>query len=43
MYSLTRTHTSCDSVEKLKRRCDTLEEIKDPAKFRDFYLFTFNL
>ncbi len=43
MLTHANTHTSCDSVEKLKRRCDTLEkEIKDPAKFRDFYQFTFN-
>ncbi len=39
----THTHAVTRSVEKLKRRCDTLEkEIKDPAKFRDFYQFTFN-
>lgn len=35
----------CDSIEKLKRKCEnsTMEkEIKEPPKFRDFYQFTFN-
>lgn len=32
----------CDSMEKLKKRCDTLEkEIKDQWKFKEFYQFTF--
>lgn len=34
---------SCDSIEKLKKRCETLEkEIRDTWKFKDFYQFTFN-
>ncbi|KAL3847173.1 hypothetical protein ACJMK2_018097 [Sinanodonta woodiana] len=37
------TDLGCDSVEKLKARCPSLEqEIRDPAKFKDFYQFTFN-
>lgn len=33
----------CDSIEKLKKRCETLEkEIRDTWKFKDFYQFTFN-
>lgn len=33
----------CDTLEKLKNKCNTLEqEIRDPAKFKDFYNFTFN-
>ena len=36
-------HCSCDSMEKLKKRCETLEmEIRDPWKFKDFYQFTFS-
>ena len=36
---------SCDSIEKLKRKCEnsSLEkEIKETPKFKDFYQFTFN-
>lgn len=34
---------SCDNMEKLRRRCETLEiEIKEKWKFKDFYQFTFN-
>ena len=34
---------SCDTVDKLKKRCETLEkEIRDAWKFRDFYQFTFS-
>ena len=33
----------CDSIDKLKQRCSTLEqEIRDPNNFKDFYQFTFN-
>ena len=33
----------CDSLEKLKKKCDYLEkEIDDSLKFKDFYQFTFN-
>lgn len=33
----------CDSLEKLRNRCATLEnDIRDPNNFRDFYHFTFN-
>jgi len=33
----------CDSIEKLRRRCETLEgEIKEQGKFKDFYQFTFS-
>ncbi len=33
----------CDSIEKLRRRCETLDgEIKEPSKFKEFYQFTFN-
>ena len=37
--------SSCDSIEKLKKKCDssTMEnELKEPPKFKDFYQFTFN-
>ena len=34
---------SCDSPEKLKALLPRLEqEVKDTAKFKDFYQFTFN-
>lgn len=34
---------SCDSMEKLRRKCETLEkEVQDSASFKEFYLFTFN-
>jgi len=34
---------ACDSLDKLKARCTTLEqEIRDPNRFKDFYHFTFN-
>ncbi|XP_013393856.1 DCN1-like protein 1 [Lingula anatina] len=37
------TDLGCDSVERLKHKCQSLElEIRDPAKFKDFYNFTFN-
>ncbi|UYV80896.1 DCUN1D1 [Cordylochernes scorpioides] len=33
----------CDSIDKLKLKLPLLEqELKDPAKFKDFYNFTFN-
>jgi len=33
----------CDTMDKLKKRCETLEkDIRDAWKFRDFYQFTFN-
>ncbi|PRD32006.1 UNVERIFIED_CONTAM: Dcun1d1 [Trichonephila clavipes] len=33
----------CDSIEKLKYKLPSLEnELKDPVKFKDFYIFTFN-
>lgn len=33
----------CDTTEKLKALLPRLEqELKDPAKFKDFYQFTFN-
>ena len=33
----------CDSIEKLKKRSETLErEIQDSQNFKDFYQFTFN-
>ena len=36
-------HCRCDTVEKLKAKCGTLEqEIRDREKFKDFYHFTFN-
>lgn len=32
----------CDSMEKLRKKCDNLEkEIKDQWKFKEFYQFTF--
>ena len=37
--------SSCDSIEKLKKKCDssTMEnELKELPKFKDFYQFTFN-
>jgi DCN1-like protein 1/2 len=37
------TRLGCDSIEKLRKRCETLDkEIQDPQNFKDFYLFTFN-
>lgn len=37
------TEIGCDSIEKLKHKLPTLEtELKDAAKFRDFYNFTFD-
>ena len=34
---------SCDAIDKLKGVCQSLDsELSDPAKFRDFYQFTFN-
>ena len=34
---------SCDNMEKLRRKCETLDkEVQDSASFKDFYLFTFN-
>ena len=36
---------SCDSIEKLRKKCEssTMEkELKEPPKFKDFYQFTFN-
>ncbi|XP_074658148.1 DCN1-like protein 1 [Tubulanus polymorphus] len=37
------TELGCDAIEKLKTKCNTLEnEIKDVLKFKDFYQFTFN-
>ncbi len=53
MYSMPQQHLlqcvccvsvcSCDSMEKLKRRCETLDgDIKEQSKFKDFYQFTFN-
>ena len=34
---------SCDSLEKLKKKCETLEkELRDQLKFKEFYQFTFN-
>ena len=33
----------CDSIEKLRKRAETLEkEIQDAQQFKDFYQFTFN-
>ena len=33
----------CDTIEKLRKRCETLDkEIQDQKNFKDFYLFTFN-
>lgn len=33
----------CDSIDKLKAKLPTLEhELRDTAKFKDFYQFTFN-
>ena len=30
-------------MDKLRAKCNTLEsELRDPAKFKDFYHFTFN-
>ena len=35
--------TSCDSIEKLKAKLPLLDaELRDPAKFKDLYQFTFN-
>lgn len=40
MYACT---CRCDSIEKLRKRTETLEkEIQDPKRFKDFYQFTFN-
>jgi len=37
------TEITCDSVEKLKARCGTLDqELRDQNRFKDFYQFTFN-
>uniref|UniRef100_A0A8C5IHH3 DCN1-like protein n=3 Tax=Passeriformes TaxID=9126 RepID=A0A8C5IHH3_JUNHY len=37
------TELGCDTTEKLKALLPRLEqELKDPAKFKDFYQFTFN-
>ena len=37
------TDLGCDSIDRLKAKCSSIEnEIKDPAKFKDFYQFTFN-
>ncbi|BFZ06206.1 hypothetical protein BsWGS_09245 [Bradybaena similaris] len=37
------TEMGCDSIEKLRAKCNTLElEIRDSASFKDFYQFTFN-
>ncbi|GFR08206.1 DCN1-like protein 1 [Trichonephila clavata] len=37
------TDLGCDSIEKLKYKLPSLEnELKDPVKFKDFYIFTFN-
>jgi len=37
------TEIGCDSIDRLKSKCAALEnEIKDAAKFKDFYQFTFN-
>ena len=34
---------SCDSMDKLRRKCETLDkEVQDSASFKDFYLFTFS-
>ena len=36
---------SCDSIEKLKKKCESNameKELKEPPKFKDFYQFTFN-
>ena len=34
---------SCDSIEKLKAKLPLLDaELRDPAKFKDLYQFTFN-
>ena len=37
--------SSCDSIEKLRKKCENCSmenEIKEPPKFKDFYQFTFN-
>jgi DCN1-like protein 1/2 len=37
------TDLGCDSIDKLKSRCSSLEnEIRDQSRFKDFYHFTFN-
>ncbi|CAL4081595.1 unnamed protein product [Meganyctiphanes norvegica] len=37
------TELGCDAIEKLKAKLPTLEhELRDTAKFKDFYQFTFN-
>ena len=34
---------SCDSIDKLRKRCETLhKDIQDPYKFKLFYQFTFS-
>ena len=34
---------SVDSIERLRVKCSTLEQdIRDPARLKDFYQFTFN-
>ena len=36
---------SCDSIEKLRKKCENSameKELKEPPKFKDFYQFTFN-
>lgn len=37
------TRLGCDSIDKLKKRCETLErEIHEAQQFKEFYQFTFN-
>ena len=36
---------SCDSIEKLRKKCENCameKELKEALKFKDFYQFTFN-
>ena len=45
LIDCTETLLSCDSIEKLRKKCENFameKELKDPPKFKDFYQFTFN-
>ena len=35
-------YLGCDSIDMLRQRCATLEEVKDPAEFKDMYDLIFN-